>query len=342
MAFRNRMFEFCNLLKDSELRHEISKTIKSISKTKDDGDIYQSTIPMALGSQRLQFFGYLLIDEKIDEEIKQEQIFKNIKHLTAEERNIMEIGHMLILSFIDKALEDIKNFSKTIARVIHPYYGYDKLRFFDKNIKDIPIKESDLEKYTRSFRMSSLSRAIKSSQEWNFIKELSEDELYGLLEVIKRDINKVAFKDVPEFLREFSLKKFSGQGDSTQLMMEQILTLFAIRETIELAIQMIFTTLCGKDLIVFDNDNIITIDEDFSNTMTEGLTIFSVDSIMGLDRIVGNLALVTCSQGEDFKIKKFGRIDEVKVNFLHEEGDTLKCKIRVIDENLNPYFNLMR
>ena len=80
-----------------------------------------------------------------------------------------------------------------------------------EQLKEDYVKNN--EKYTRAFRLSPLAKAIRPSQEWNFIRELPEIELYQLIEVIKRDIYKVAFSDTPDFLKEFSIKKFSKKND---------------------------------------------------------------------------------------------------------------------------------
>lgn len=339
--FRKGMFKFCNLLRDTELKQQISQTMHSLNRSEEDNNASELTISTALGSQKIQFLGYLLIDEKIDDKRKNDPLFSKLKHLTYEERDIIETGHMLIIAFIDWYLEDVEKFSKTVSKVINPYYGYNKLNVFNKSKKDLPIGEKDFKKHIKPFSTNVFNGVRPSSNEWDIIKGLPEKELFDFLEAVKRDIYSVGFYDVPSDLQEYSIKKNSTDNDIVQVLMKQILILFSIRETVETAIQMIFTTLCGGDLVVFDNDNIISVDGQFANFLTDGIEIFATGTSLTRGHIVGDLALVTCKLSDTHKIKKFGRIDSTTFSFNREEGTTLKCKIRVVDENLNPFYKLI-
>lgn len=96
MAFRNRVFDFCNILENNDLRSSIEQAMRSLERS-NDGSSIKMTIPSLVGNQKAQFLGYLLIDEDVDEIRAKGVVYNSLEHLSNEQRSVFLAVRLILL-----------------------------------------------------------------------------------------------------------------------------------------------------------------------------------------------------------------------------------------------------
>ena len=105
---------------------------------------------------------------------------------------------------------------------------------------------------------------------------------------------------------------------------------------------LLFTALVGEELIVFSEDNIISIDKNYKNVINKVIQV----TLLGFfskkySNIAGEIALIHCNPNQDYNIHEFGIIHTCTSSFNQETGETSNMTLQVVDNLLNPYFILM-
>jgi hypothetical protein len=100
----------------------------------------------------------------------------------------------------------------------------------------------------------------------------------------------------------------------------------------------LYTALIGDDLRVFNNDNIFSIDKNYSNSLRKIIQLSAIGIFLtGKSNTVGDIMLVDCDPSPEYHMHEFGVIQSYSASFNGEMGDTSKVTMMVVDDLLNPY-----
>ena len=123
-----------------------------------------------------------------------------------------------------------------------------------------------------------------------------------------------------------------------EILLAETLMIFALQKSLENACSLLYTALIGDDLRVFNNDNIFSIDKNYSNSLRKIIQLSAIGIFLtGKSNTVGDIMLVDCDPSPEYHMHEFGVIQSYSASFNGEMGDTSKVTMMVVDDLLNPY-----
>lgn len=342
-SFRNEIFTLCKELQKKENVKEVSDTIKSLKFTK--GEIATEDISKNLHGNfaqlaeqnNSQFHGYLFVDDNADK--IQQSAFINIKHLSAEERCVIEKGHKTLTRFIDLCLNDIRNKSSIIGDAINPYYLYRSVIVSDDSPSLLDDSAYDLA--VKAFKNGRLYKALYSADIDNLAKILNTEKLQLVISQIETEFNTGYNDETPSHLKAFAMRFLNKELNVPDILYAYAIVIYALKESLRMASQLLYDAICGGDLVVLNNDNLIKIENRVSSQICEHYKVFVqgiIFSIIG--NLIGDILLIDCDISTDEHIHEFGMVTSTTLQFRKEFGETSKVSFVVVDKELIPIFNI--
>ena len=342
-SFRNEIFTLCKELQKNEKNKEISDTIKSLRFPK--GDFASKEIPKNLHGNfaqlaqqsNSQFHGYLFVDDYVDK--IQSPAFVGIKHLSTEERSVIEKGHKTVTHFIDLCLNDIRNKSFIIGDAISPYYLYKRVMVSDNSPSLLDDRAYDLA--VKAFKNGRLYKALYSADIDNLAKILNTKNLPLVISGIENELNAGYNDEAPSNLKAFAMRLLNKELNAPDILTAYAIVIYALKESLRLACQLLYDAICGGDLVVLNNDNLIRIENRVSSQICEHYKVFVQGIMFGIiGNLVGDILLIDCDVSTDEHIHEFGMVTSTTLQFGREFGETSKVSFVVIDKELIPIFNI--
>lgn len=342
-SFRNEIFTLCKELQKNENIKEISNTIKSLKFTKRD--IATGEIPKNLhgdfaqlaDQNNSQFHGYLFVDDNADK--IQKSAFISIKHLSAEERCEIEKGHKTLTRFIDLCLSDIRNKSSIIGDAISPYYLYRSVVVSDDSSSLLDDGAYDLA--VNAFKNGRLYKALYSADLDNLARILNTENLQLVISEIEKEFNAAYVDEIPPNLNAFAMRLLNKELNAPDILYAYAIVIYALKESLRMACQLLYDAICGGNLVVLNNDNLIKIENRVSSQICEHYKAFVqgiIFSIVG--NLIGDILLIDCDISTDEHIHKFGMVTSTTLQFSREFGETSKISFVVVDDEMIPIFNI--
>lgn len=340
-SFRSEVFSLCKDLSAMKQFEDIRKTMISLQFSSSETNIDPKTDVCLNGIRiRAEFYGVLLaFQNKLSS-------FPNIEDdkivLSDDEYRSIAKGHYYILRFIELCLEDIKKQNSIIAKLLSPYS-------FLKPIDEIPsfsIDSSIFEHAINAFKNSSVYRSLIGSSALMAFSKIPEKAIRSLFGVLYRDIIQAPFDTVPSDILSLKLRE-QGFKPNQQINPVDALQLFsfkllALREMISTAVCLIYDAILGNDLLVIDENSLIDIEKSSSNAIYTYKTVLIQGALLRpFNDILNTVFLLNIDNGK-VKIHDFGRANSSTIRFANENGDTTKLSYCVLDEELNPIFNLTK
>lgn len=337
MEFRNSVFGVCKELQKTSLKNDICSLITKLNCYREgQEELDRSTFGYYARKLKNQFYGYLFVDENKD----------NIFHLrdyvllNKEERLLLRQGHKVLTDFIDYCLEDIKQLAPNVAKNINPYSRYSP-------IQQVPV-DSKIDKYllkqcASEFKNTKLYKQLLNSPMWKYIKKMTHENLEQLIGILDRDVLRSSLDIVPKDIEEFAYRMIGNSKSLEDILMLDSCIMLSLREMLSNACQLMYLALVGGDLVVLNNDNLISIDEQKWNSVYSYMTVLVQGIIInGNTELVGDIVLIDCEMGNGDRIHEFGRIQRETISYNCKYGDTTKLTFCLVDEVLNPISNLVK
>lgn len=336
MAFRNAVFELCKILQRDIIKDEISSLMINLNCYKEgQAEPNRSNYGYLGKSLRNQFHGFLFIDEKRYSIAE----LKETISLSVNEKTLLHQGHMVLTDFIDNCLEDIKKEAPHIAKVIDPYSRYIPIQKISVNSR---VKTDVFEQCVSEFKNTAIYKKLIESSMWQIIKSMPEGQIERLVGVLDKEIIHTSLDNVPDEIRNFSFRRMQSSLNTQDLLMRDACIILSLREMLANACQLLYCALVGGDLIVLDNNNLISIDNEASNAVYSYMTVLVQGIIMNMHSdLVGDILLINCEIASKHKIHEFGRIHQATISFNQDEGETTKLTFCLVDDTLNPISNLV-
>jgi hypothetical protein len=344
MNFRSEVFKLCRVIEKKietkEIRnliHDLSVHVEKKNSNRDDAEIFPNRSDFGYVSKHFsnQFYGFLYTDKNIESYI---EMFPKIEHLEEKEKKIIAQGHATIMALVDGCLQDITENYPTLYDAINPYSKYKCIETISE---ESILSEDELKNAIKAFKNSKVYQKLLSTQIIDIFKDIPPEQIKMLLGVMDRDIIRTPLDIVPEDIRNFTIRILHKVKDVTDVMMAEAILVLALRESLAVACQLLFVALAGEDLIILNNDNIINIENNYSNSIYEVMTVL-VESILirYSTELVGDILLIDCDPNANHHIHEFGVIRSSTISFNIETGQTTKVSFVTIDEDMNLLHNL--
>ena len=337
--FRSAVFDLCKECKKHPRSQEIRELIHNISVvvTKKEEDILGSPphgdFAYISSHHNVQFLGYFITDESIDEINKQPPF--HVTPLDENERYVIEMAHKTLQAFIDACISEIKEKHPKAYILINPYSQY---------------REPDLKTGANSiFNRDAFEECVTALRRGKVYKKLIEnDTLYALDSVSKEHLQLLSSLIDKEFRRNYSnvsketedilLKFDTASPTMPDILMVYCIYCHALQRVLSNAIQLLFEAILGKKFVVLNNDNIINIDQRGSNQVYEKYVVLCQGAFWGIGSIsnIGSIVLLNCDLSDSYHIKRFGVVYSETLSFAGEFGESTKLSFATVDEELNP------
>ncbi len=340
-SFRSEVFNLCKTLSAMEQFDDLRKTLNSLRLSTSNAVIDPKIDVCTNGIHlRAEFYGLLLaFQNKLSS-------FPNIETdritLSDNEYRAIAKGHYYISQFIELCLEDIKKQNITIGKVLSPY------SFFNQ-IDDIPsfsIDSSVFKHAVNEFKNSSIYRSLTCSNVLLAFNNIPEETVRNLFGVLYRDIIRAPLDTVSNEILSLKIReqgfKYNQQINPVDALQLISFKLIALREMLSIASSLLYDAILGSDLVIIDENNLINIEKDSSNTIYSYKTVLIQGGLLSPFNDILNRTLLLSVDTEKVKIHEFGRVHSSTFSFATENGDTTKLSFCVLDEELNPISNLTK
>lgn len=343
MNYRSEVFNLCKRLQKKDEQKHMESLLYTLSASIEDkktgviqenprGDfIYAAT------HSRNQFMGYLFLDDNLD--TLSFPVPLKIGHLSQDERKIIECAHITLSTFIECCLDEINQHYPVIASVLNPYSNFRSVKI-DPQISSL-LSSDDLKPIARAFKSGSIYRRLMELQYFEFFNSIDRKHLLMLFETISKEMDKSTSGDVSKDIADFGLSLSQKYKDVSKVMFAGTILMYSLKKSLSLACQMFYEALCGEDLIVLNNDNIINFSSSDKSILYNRYTILMQGAYISLTGdLLGRIALIDCNPHAQKHIHEFGMIVAATISILSEMGDSTKYTLVTINEELNPIFSL--
>lgn len=339
-SFRTAVFDLCKLLSKHPQSESIRKTIHDMTVIVESADDDSSIIKRPshgdlayIGShQRIQFLGYLLADESV-EDINKKQPF-HATHLDEDERNTIESAYKAIRLFIDLCIEDIKIKYPKASIMLDPYSQYNSPKTEGSVVSF--LKEDVFRECVEAFKEGKVYKKLINNDALQVLEKVDVNMLRQLAALQKKQFSddlKSTTKETEEYFHKIQTNSGIGAAD---VLLTYSIYCYALRCSLEIASQMFFEAILGEDMTIMNNDNIMDLSDHHSDIVYEKYVVLIQDVLFGVaGGTVGSLALLVCEPTDTYHIKEFGLIVALTVSFQNEFGSSSKVTMITVDEELN-------
>lgn len=335
-TFRNEVFNICKKLQKKDKSREISSLVKELTVTiedKETGEIKNNKhgeFAYIAKHSNNQFHGYLFVNENI-ETINKLEPFK-VESLSQEEREIIEIGHRTLSKFVKLCLEDFELKSIPIAESMSPYAMFKKVNFDSSG--EMLLSEEEMKPAVDAFKKGSIYQTLLNSNLTTLFKNTPFEQIIALIDITGKEIQK-SYDDFDSDIEQFSLVKTNGCENIKDVTICVSVLMFALKESLRMACNLFYEAICGDDLIVLNNDNIINIENTSSNRVVKRYKVLIQDIYHHIaGDSMGSVLLIDCETAYGTKIHEFGMIVASTISFAGEMGYTTKYTFLTVNEEL--------
>lgn len=337
--FRSEAFKLCKSLqrnsgakKISELIHDLSVSVENKENELIKNTLHGDLAYVAKHSHN-QFQGFLFVDDNV--ETLELPMPLRVEHLTKNERMLIEQGHRTLIRFIDMCLEEITKKSEIVAEAINPYFLFKEVNY-DQSVKPL-LSDDEMYSAVEAFKEGKIYKTLMDSKFEYIFKNIDKPQMRMLVGVMEKEINKSFEEDIPSDLREFSIRLMGKNKykDITDAMFSFSILMIALKESLEIVCQLFYEAICGADLIVLNNDNIINIENCSANIICETYKVLIQG--MYLDHIsdgIRSVLLIDCNPTDERHIHEFGMVTAMTCSFAGDMGNTTKYTFVTMNEEM--------
>lgn len=343
LSFRNEVFALCKKAQKNMAAKEISNTIMALKITK--GNISSGEIPrnphgdfaqLAEHSNN-QFHGYLFVDDNADK--IQLPAFLSIKRLSNEERKAIEKGHKTLTRFVELCLNDMRGKSPIIADAISPYFLYKSVTLNNDSIS--LFEDSEYDNLVKAFKNGKVYKSLYDSDIDCFSQIINKNNLQALMTIMEKEFSTGYNEDIPSDLSALSMRLLNKQLNAPDILYAYAIMIYALKESLRMACQLLYGAICGGDLVVLNNDNLINIENKTSSQICNFYKVFvqgALFSVVG--NLVGDVLLMDCDDSTNNHIHEFGMVTSTTIQLAGEFGQTSKISFVIVDNELIPISNI--
>lgn len=336
MSVRSECFTVCKEIKGLRIREEVKKILESINLsheneigTKRDRSIFGHFAR----KQHCQFMGYLLVDHKRSE-IEKKYPF-SIPELQHSELQSIRTAHALVRYINTTAVEDLIKRSPYFSKSLNPY-----------SLASYPDYTVNLDESININMLQGLITSIKESRVVShllsapieIVNRIPNDKYH---EVVLEFINRIETMGVNISPEDFSKRnRFLAKPTTQEMLLDVFCSLMSLRKMLYNVNQLIYQAFYNEKLLFLTEENIINILNNTAHSVGKGLTVLSQPDIYSHTPELGEIIVIKIEH-KDFQLNELCAVEAINSKFEFEDGHTDKLDLRVIDDDLNPYFSLI-
>jgi len=337
MSLKSDTFILCKKIWELKIREPIKKLIRELnisSGTSIGGERDRSNFGYIARQQIAQFLGYIIVDEK-RAEIEKSPYTRVVPILSEKEIELLRKAHF-ILEYLDgRCTSIVTAVIPNSGKALDPYsqFSYSKRDF---NIAEI-VDQNIFTLLISAFHSSDIVQNILSISP-ELSKKIPASEYFGAAFSFIKRLERCGVHDTPEDFKEI---KYTITRDSAEYLVQKLLfSVMCLRKILTNINQLLHQAFLSDKLIVFNEDNIVDIVKYNHHHAGEGITLLIQP--LGNEFLVdlGDIVLVKCGT-DPHKLDKLCMVEGISTSFNNEFGTTQVYKLRVIDDNLNPFFGFL-
>ncbi len=335
--FRREVFQLCKKLQKDATAQQIGKTIHDMSVVSESvevgGKVTSSKNDFAYiaKNNNSEFHSFLFLDENIEKIKVPDFLFP--EKLSTEERGLLERGHKTLIRFAELCLFDINSESELVAHYLNPYFTYKDVHISD--VTESLLSDADMQPAVEAFKRGKIYTKLMETKFTAMFERIDDSNFRALLGTLERVINESLGDEVEKELQDFSLKLRFGLRNIPDTMFAFSILMLALRESLKLSCRILYRAICGIDLFVLNNNNLINIEKNTSTLACKFYKVFSQDILFGSSGSeMGSILLIDCDLPSDIHIHEFGMLITQTILFDGEFGSSAKYSFVTVDEEM--------
>ena len=335
-SFRSELFALCKEIQNNDCALMIRKLINDLTITTESASMgkrrnLHGDFAQIAKQNNTEFYGYLFLDDNMDS-ISIPKFF-TVEHLLDDERILIENGQATINRFLKLCLSEISEKSVAVSESINPYSYYKPVNISSKSTSF--LSDEDFQPIVSAFKNGTIYKSLMATNYTSLFEKIDTNNMKLLIGSIEREVNQSLGEDVANDLKEFSLKTNSKFSNINEVMFAFALLIFALKSSLALACRTIYRAICGVDLFVLNNDNIISIDKIVSTVICKFYRIFSQDITIDLSGSeMGSIILLDCDWQPNQHIHEFGMLIAQTITFAGEFGESAKYSFVTVNDEM--------
>lgn len=335
--FRHEVFRLCKKFQESEQAQRVKSVIYNLSvsaESKGIGVIRKNAhgdFAHIAQHSNSEFHGYLFLDDNMDQ-IDLPKIF-SVDHLSNEERLLIEKGHKTLTRFVELCLSDIEQRAHVVAEAMNPYFLYRDVSV-SETVEAI-VSDEELLPAVIAFKNGEVYKALLASNFTKLFEKIDISAMRVLVGTIEKEVNQSLDENEAKDLKDFSLRLVSKLNNITDIMFAFSILMFALKKSLELSCHLFYRAICGIDLFVLNEENIINIEKETTNSICKFYKVFAQDlpfDYTGSE--MGSILLIDCDTPYGSHIHEFGMVIAETLNLWGELGQTAKYSFVSVNEEL--------
>ena len=324
--FKHEVYDLTKKISKSKLKNEYDEIIPAFYIDGGSKSVYNQ-MTIARGHQFLSFF----ITEKYKDEVF-EKIKMIIPLLDKNEKRCFGRCHSY-LKFLNRELcKELVLKYKELEQVLDPYSNILVIPE-EENIDDIK-NEIDTSSLIESFKKTIAYKNIINYNEVDISKIPAKQfsEFFALInkEIKELDIEKNISKDTESIIMQINNPNNKG-------LIKFMFSVVSVRYMMMYMNQLVYQKFGNNKLFMIDENNLITY-TNHSNLLGEGVIALTQPSLLEFLIEPGDLILFSGLQEK----AQLCEIEGTTLSFHKEEGNTKKYKLRNINNELNPLYNVIK
>lgn len=335
--FRTEVFKLCKKLQKDQISQKIGDMIHDMSVVVESKEVGEKVTDsrndfayMAKHSNT-EFHGFVFLDDNI-EKLEIPNFFKP-EHLTPEERMLIERGYKTLTLFIDLCLSDISSESNGVADSMNPYFLYKEVNISES--ATALLSDDELMPAVSAFKNGRVYKVLMDANFTKLFNRIDINSMRALIGILEKEINHSLGEDVSKDLRDFSMKLHSNLDNITDVMFAFSVLMLALKMSLKLSCRLLYRAICGIDLFVLNDDNIINIEKRTTTVVSEFYKVFAQDIQLDFSGSeMGSVLLIDCDLPHDTHIHEFGMLIAQTLNLAGEFGASAKYSFVTVNEEL--------
>lgn len=334
-SLKREVFEACKILQKNEMSRTIASLIKELTVSVENSQTGEykknkyGDFAYIAKHGKSQFQGYLYVDENVDN-INKDLHFK-VEHLLSNERKLLEMGHKTIISLIEKCLDEIIQLSPMVGEILNPYIDFKKVECNYNG--ELLLKDEEIKTIANAFKNGNLYKLLIKSKFNVFFNDLKKEQLIQLMNVISNEMKKSLRADYSADIENFYLRNIGGYKIPGDIIFSTTIILFALKESLKIICNLLYEAICGENLMVLNNKNIIKIDEQTYGKVFDKCKVIIQDTFFRVSGdVLGSILLIDCEMPGNNNLHEFGYITASNFSFSMEFGTTTSYTFLVINE----------
>lgn len=335
--FRKEIFELCNKLLKEDAAQEIKQLIYKMSVSKESVDtgeteknIHGDFAQVAKHSNN-EFHGYLFLDDNIG--LINLPNFFTVEHLSTDERVLIEKGHKTLTRFVELCLSDISDKSSAIGEWMNPYSNYKPVNISTESHS--LLSDDIFRPAVEAFKNGKIYKSLVVTDFTHLFEKIEKEQLRLLFGSVEQEISQSLGEDVAKDLKDFTLRLNSKYSNNNEAILAIIILIVALKSSLSLACHVLYRAICGVDLFLLNNDNIISIEKNISTVLCQFYKVFSQDFMIDYSGSeIGSILLLDCDLPYDKHLHEFGMLISQTLNLGGEFGESAKYSFVTVNEEM--------